>query len=58
MRDRYIVDTNVLIAASAADPIHPKDIDATPADPALRMQVWSWLDRFQRSDSRLAACRT
>lgn len=53
MRARYVVDTNVLIAASAADPTSPKDIDATPAEPALRQQVWMWLDRFQQSDSRL-----
>lgn len=53
MRARYVVDTNVLIAASAADPIHPKDIDATPPDPALRQQVWSWLDQFQKSGSHL-----
>ena len=53
MRARYVVDTNVLIAASAADPIHPKDIDATPRDPALRQQVWHWLDQFQQSSSCL-----
>ena len=53
MKARYVVDTNVLIAASAADPVHPKDIDATPPDPLLRKQVWDWLDRFQQSDSRL-----
>jgi len=53
MRARYVVDTNVLIAASAADPIHPSDIDATPADPILRMKVWEWLANFQQSDSRL-----
>lgn len=53
MRQRYVVDTNVLIAASAADPIHPKDNDATPNDPALRMKVWEWLERFQQGDSRL-----
>lgn len=53
MRARYVIDTNVLIAASAADPIHPNDIDATPVDPALREEVWQWLDRFQQSDSRL-----
>ena len=53
MRDRYIVDTNVLIAASAADPTHPKDIDATPADPKLRLRVWQWLDAFQSSSSRM-----
>ncbi len=53
MRARYVVDTNVLIAASAADPIHPKDIDATPADPTLRRAVWAWLNQFQQSESRL-----
>lgn len=53
MKDRYIVDTNVLIAASAADPTNPKDIDATPADPELRMRVWQWLDAFQSSSSRM-----
>lgn len=53
MRARYVVDTNVLIAASAADPAHPKDIDATPDDPAERQNVWQWLDQFQRSDARL-----
>lgn len=53
MRVRYVVDTNVLIAASAADPVHPSDIDATPADPELRKAVWAWLDRFQQSESRL-----
>lgn len=48
-----MVDTNVLIAASAADPVHPKDIDATPHDPALRQQVWQWLAAFDQSDCRL-----
>ena len=53
MRDRYIVDTKVLIAASAADPTHTKDIDATPADPKLRMEIWQWLSDFQSSTSRM-----
>jgi hypothetical protein len=53
MKARYVVDTNVLIAASAADPTHPKDIDATPEDPSLRKQVWEWLDSFNTSPSRL-----
>lgn len=53
MKARYVVDTNVLIAASAADPTHPKDIDATPDDPGLRLKVWNWLDQFQQSESRL-----
>lgn len=53
MRDRYVVDTNVLIAASAADPTHPKDIAATPADKNQRKRVWQWLDAFQSSPSRM-----
>lgn len=53
MRARYVVDTNVLIAASAADPTNSRKIDATPDDPALRMEVWLWLSRFDESDSRL-----
>ncbi|KEF41996.1 MAG: hypothetical protein ER33_08345 [Cyanobium sp. CACIAM 14] len=53
MKERYVVDTNVLIAASAADPLHPKDIDATPADPELRRQVWQWLRQFRESSARL-----
>ncbi|KAA6182152.1 hypothetical protein F2Q65_18390 [Thiohalocapsa marina] len=57
MRGRYVVDTNVLIAASAADPVHPKDIDATPPDPLLRQQVWQWLDAFQSGASRLVLDR-
>jgi len=53
MKDRYVVDTNVLIAASAADPVNPCDIDATPAEPAIRQMVWNWLSSFQKSESRL-----
>lgn len=53
MGPRYVVDTNLLIAASAADPTNPTDIDATPDDPMLRMQVWLWLDEFRASNSRL-----
>lgn len=53
MKPRYVIDTNVLIAASAADPVNPSDIDATPRDPALREAVWHWLDAFQASDSRI-----
>jgi hypothetical protein len=53
MKDRYIVDTNVLIAASAADPHHPADIDAIPTDPGLRRSVWEWLTKFESSNCRL-----
>lgn len=53
MKERYVVDTNVLIAASAADPVHPSDIAATPTDPVLRQAVWAWLDAFERGNCRL-----
>ena len=53
MKQRYVVDTNVLIAASAADPVHPSDIDATPEDQDLRLKVWNWLNEFSSSRSRL-----
>ncbi len=53
MRARYVVDTNVLIAASAADPVHPTDIDATPKDPVLRLKVWDWLNEFGLGPTRI-----
>lgn len=53
MKARYVVDTNVLIAASAADPVQPKDIDATPPEPELRFKVWEWLSELQQSDTRM-----
>lgn len=57
MKARYVVDTNVLIAASAGDPTHPKDIDATPAEPELREMVWKWLSDFEQSASRMVLDR-
>lgn len=53
MKDRYVVDTNVLIAASAGDPQDPKDIDATPQDPSLRLEIFYWLDEFRVAPSHL-----
>jgi hypothetical protein len=53
MKDRYVVDTNVLIAASSIDANSPVAADATPQDPALRMKVWHWLDAFQQASSHL-----
>lgn len=53
MKPRYVVDTNVLIAASAVDANSPVALDATPDDPVLRMRVWEWLDAFLNSASRL-----
>jgi hypothetical protein len=54
MNARYVVDTNVLIAASAVDANSPIARNATPTDPALRMKVWQWLSEFQQSNTRLA----
>jgi hypothetical protein len=53
MKARYVVDTNVLIAASSADPVNPKDIDATPLDPDFRLRVWEWLEAFRASNSNI-----
>jgi hypothetical protein len=60
LKARYVVDTNVLIAASSADPASSVAHDATPTDPALRQRVWKWLDEFERSTNCLVmdmACR-
>ena len=53
MKVRYVVDTNVLIAASAIDISSAAAHNATPADPTLRMKVWQWLYDFEQSKSRL-----
>lgn len=48
-----MVDTNVLIGASAVDAASHIARDATPEDPLLREQIWQWLSDFQQSASRL-----
>lgn len=53
MKVRYVVDTNVLIAASAIDASSAIARDATPSDPELREQVRQWLKDFEKSESRL-----
>lgn len=53
MKQRYIVDTNVLIAASAGDPSNIRGIDATPEDPGQRKIVWEWVNRFIESESNM-----
>jgi hypothetical protein len=53
MKVRYVVDTNVLIAASSIDASSAVARDATPADPTLRKKVWAWLCDFQQSESHL-----
>jgi hypothetical protein len=50
-----VVDTNVLIVASAADDGSPFRPDATPVqEAALRQQVLTWLINFERDPDRLA----
>lgn len=53
MKERYVVDTNVLIAASAVDANSPIAREATPDDPDLRQKIWQWLYDFQQSGSFL-----
>lgn len=50
---RYVIDTNVLIAASAIDSCSPIAQEATPEDPDLRQRINEWLFAFEQSDSRL-----
>lgn len=53
MEDRYVVDTNVLIAGSACDPGSTVAGVATPDDPILREKVRQWLASFESSVSRM-----
>lgn len=53
MKSRYVVDTNVLIAANAGNPAESRKIDATPADPILQKAVWKWLVSLQKSSARI-----
>jgi len=54
MKPRYVVDTNVLIAASAGNAPHSVIAkDATPDNPDLRLKVLEWLTDFQQSSTRL-----
>jgi hypothetical protein len=57
--DRYLVDTNVLIAASAAmarqrgETLLSHHLEVTPDDPALQARVLAWLEDFAASPTRL-----
>ncbi len=59
MKDRYVIDTNVLIAASAAmamrsgKPLLPHHQEVTPQDAGQLEKVLDWLIAFAQSDSRL-----
>ena len=48
----HVVDTNVLIAASA-HAVLPEQRDATPGDIGLRKKVYTWLDELSRSDATI-----
>lgn len=50
MNPRYVVDTNVLIAASSVQNVQ---IEATPIDLDLREEIWRWLFGFEQSTSKL-----
>ncbi len=53
MKARYVVDTNVLIAASAVFPLSGSAAIATPTDPELRQRVHDWLLEYKMSDTRM-----
>lgn len=53
MRESRVVDTNVLIVASAADDASPFQPEATPVQElALRQQVLDWLEVFEQDANR------
>lgn len=55
MAEARVVDTNVLIVASAADEGSPFRPDATPVEEAeLRQRVLDWLIAFERDPARQA----
>ncbi|MES3006676.1 MAG: hypothetical protein V4751_02785 [Pseudomonadota bacterium] len=59
MKDRYVIDTNVLIAASAAmavrsgKPLLPHHLEVTPQDAEQLEKILDWLIAFAESESRL-----
>lgn len=58
LKDRYVIDTNILIGASAvhaaANGVQlPHHREVTPQDPALLQQICDWLVAFEQSRSRL-----
>lgn len=52
--DKHVIDTNVLLVASAANDASPFPADATPVEAAeLRRQVLDWVIAFEQSDRRV-----
>jgi len=51
--DKHVVDTNVLLVASAGDEGSPFPADATPVEKAeLRLKVLEWLEKLEKSPKR------
>jgi hypothetical protein len=53
MEDRYVIDTNVLLAASAASPTAGDMPDVSPSEPEHQEKVFRWLEEFEQSPSRI-----
>lgn len=52
--DKHLIDTNVLLVASAADPGSPLLDDCTPVEERpLREKVLSWLNEFNTSERKI-----
>ena len=52
--DKHVIDTNVLLVASAAHATSPFAPDATPVqEAALRQKVLSWLIEFEASERQV-----
>jgi len=51
MKLRYVIDTNVLIVASAAHVGNVELMDVTPHEPALCEKVLHWMIQFDMSDA-------
>ena len=52
--DKHVIDTNVLLVASAAHEASPVPADATPVEKAeLRTRVLEWLTKFELDDRQI-----
>lgn len=49
----YLVDTNVMLAASAVSELSNHAVRAMPQEIELREKIFEWLDNFDRSDQRI-----
>lgn len=49
----YLVDTNVMLAASAVNELSSLAVRAMPQEVELREQVFNWLAEFEESDNKI-----